>query len=107
MKIFGTVHFQCSTWPSAKEKLHPWLWRLAGRSHHSSGIPESGQGMPKSESTISSSCTSKKTNNSDAPGRLISVSFTKEGNPASVGTDRKSTRLNSSHQIISYAVFCL
>src|SRR5258708_29505423 len=23
------------------------------------------------------------------------------------GTDRKSTRLNSSHQIISYAVFCL
>src|SRR5438552_6894269 len=25
----------------------------------------------------------------------------------SVGRDRKSTRLNSSHQIISYAVFCL
>src|SRR5258708_17927567 len=24
-----------------------------------------------------------------------------------MGTDRKSTRLNSSHQIISYAVFCL
>src|SRR5258708_26834898 len=26
---------------------------------------------------------------------------------AAVGGDRKSTRLNSSHQIISYAVFCL
>src|SRR5258708_30870782 len=26
---------------------------------------------------------------------------------ASAGGDRKSTRLNSSHQIISYAVFCL
>src|SRR5947208_8043301 len=26
---------------------------------------------------------------------------------ASISTDRKSTRLNSSHQIISYAVFCL
>src|SRR5258708_31947685 len=26
---------------------------------------------------------------------------------ASAGEDRKSTRLNSSHQIISYAVFCL
>src|SRR5258708_18757007 len=25
----------------------------------------------------------------------------------SIGLDRKSTRLNSSHQIISYAVFCL
>src|SRR5947208_16749528 len=27
--------------------------------------------------------------------------------PEFAGTDRKSTRLNSSHQIISYAVFCL
>src|SRR5258708_17768701 len=27
--------------------------------------------------------------------------------PPSPGEDRKSTRLNSSHQIISYAVFCL
>src|SRR5438552_9230777 len=27
--------------------------------------------------------------------------------PGEILTDRKSTRLNSSHQIISYAVFCL
>src|SRR5207244_5080715 len=27
--------------------------------------------------------------------------------PMAAGEDRKSTRLNSSHQIISYAVFCL
>src|SRR5207244_5308576 len=27
--------------------------------------------------------------------------------PAGINIDRKSTRLNSSHQIISYAVFCL
>src|SRR5258708_12390030 len=27
--------------------------------------------------------------------------------PGKVSADRKSTRLNSSHQIISYAVFCL
>src|SRR5207253_8364316 len=27
--------------------------------------------------------------------------------PGNVGTDRKSTRLNSSHVAISYAVFCL
>src|SRR5260221_7797847 len=32
----------------------------------------------------------------------------KEGTPSrSTGTDRKSTRLNSSHTVISYAVFCL
>src|SRR5258708_9106527 len=30
-----------------------------------------------------------------------------EGAVKLVGLDRKSTRLNSSHQIISYAVFCL
>src|SRR5258708_1238112 len=38
------------------------------------------------------------------------LSFTENAtmNPfAAVGRDRKSTRLNSSHQIISYAVFCL
>src|SRR5207244_10751479 len=27
--------------------------------------------------------------------------------PSGIARDRKSTRLNSSHQIISYAVFCL
>src|SRR5258708_22869299 len=31
----------------------------------------------------------------------------KAGNATAVRRDRKSTRLNSSHQIISYAVFCL
>src|SRR5215204_2811096 len=30
-----------------------------------------------------------------------------ERSPASRTTDRKSTRLNSSHTVISYAVFCL
>src|SRR5205807_9053855 len=29
------------------------------------------------------------------------------GNPLPQGRDRKSTRLNSSHLVISYAVFCL
>src|SRR5207244_8042381 len=39
-------------------------------------------------------------------GRII-VDFLKRKFHAYVDTDRKSTRLNSSHQIISYAVFCL
>src|SRR2546426_7792705 len=30
-----------------------------------------------------------------------------QGNARSMTTDRKSTRLNSSHLVISYAVFCL
>src|SRR5258708_21067406 len=35
------------------------------------------------------------------PGRVLVIA------PMMHGSDRKSTRLNSSHQIISYAVFCL
>src|SRR5207244_8581235 len=36
------------------------------------------------------------------------IQFTPDLMPSDItGTDRKSTRLNSSHQIISYAVFCL
>src|SRR5688572_31313857 len=38
-----------------------------------------------------------------AGGRLVRIRRNREG----VVTDRKSTRLNSSHSQISYAVFCL
>src|SRR5712671_7217529 len=38
-----------------------------------------------------------------APGRFLSCVLFQRGHHL----DRKSTRLNSSHQIISYAVFCL
>src|SRR2546429_5265263 len=45
-------------------------------------------------------------------GAFQMVSFTVKGGgdaskPTTTGTDRKSTRLNSSHGYISYAVFCL
>src|SRR5258708_12151300 len=41
--------------------------------------------------------------------KIVSISrgFRVRGSMTSTETDRKSTRLNSSHQIISYAVFCL
>src|SRR5258708_26527937 len=48
----------------------------------------------------------------DPPG-LLQVAFLRSAaahsliNAIDTGADRKSTRLNSSHQIISYAVFCL
>src|SRR5438552_18051191 len=43
----------------------------------------------------------------DVFGRYWPQTWTHD-NPSLIGTgDRKSTRLNSSHQIISYAVFCL
>src|SRR5262252_10326284 len=41
-------------------------------------------------------------------GHLHSTPGTRPGNPDSPqAIDRKSTRLNSSHTVISYAVFCL
>src|SRR5258708_13744613 len=39
--------------------------------------------------------------------KLIAMNPSPGISTKSVGQDRKSTRLNSSHQIISYAVFCL
>src|SRR5947208_9935806 len=40
-------------------------------------------------------------------GNLLFVHREDEENGILSNSDRKSTRLNSSHQIISYAVFCL
>src|SRR5437764_7561159 len=48
-----------------------------------------------------------------APGAIMFVAHHHHGGPlrpsniAAQGLDRKSTRLNSSHRCISYAVFCL
>src|SRR5436189_3099942 len=41
------------------------------------------------------------------PHRRIGRTSSRWRNPQAVRTDRKSTRLNSSHRCISYAVFCL
>src|SRR5437763_9964864 len=38
---------------------------------------------------------------------LVSAVYTGVGDVATFRSDRKSTRLNSSHRCISYAVFCL
>src|SRR5207244_11379144 len=42
-----------------------------------------------------------------ASGRCARISAPRGSRNSRASTDRKSTRLNSSHQIISYAVFCL
>src|SRR5438552_8787174 len=42
-----------------------------------------------------------------AAGSYAGIPLTHRDAASAVALDRKSTRLNSSHQIISYAVFCL
>src|SRR2546430_5038247 len=43
----------------------------------------------------------------EGPGRAVGVGRALERAGRTVAEDRKSTRLNSSHSQISYAVFCL
>src|SRR6266487_6121757 len=43
----------------------------------------------------------------DAFGRAVFLGLTADDDERQIGRDRKSTRLNSSHPSISYAVFCL
>src|SRR5258708_14862089 len=43
----------------------------------------------------------------DELGSAVRFVLVREGVTQILNLDRKSTRLNSSHQIISYAVFCL
>src|SRR2546422_4548432 len=43
----------------------------------------------------------------DAKGKGAAAAVVRSGTPSVDGLDRKSTRLNSSHGYISYAVFCL
>src|SRR5258708_24284905 len=62
--------------------------------------------------TLFRSVTSKETRFAEVPvlnsQQLVFPSFNRSGaNTSCWELDRKSTRLNSSHQIISYAVFCL
>src|SRR5947207_5604934 len=40
-------------------------------------------------------------------GKVVGISANLRDEVTGVGIDRKSTRLNSSHTVISYAVFCL
>src|SRR5258708_31662728 len=63
-------------------------------------------------STASSQCRTRQPFDETAPTITSFAAARKLKNPKSVAIaatvpDRKSTRLNSSHQIISYAVFCL
>src|SRR5574344_2325977 len=61
----------------------------------------SGTVVESTESALSKAYTGSELNTV-----VKSLGFT-AGNASPVYLDRKSTRLNSSHQIISYAVFCL
>src|SRR5690625_6814958 len=62
-----------------------------------------GSSMDKNVTSSAGTADATEDNVSDAPMPTPTSSMTVQES----GTDRKSTRLNSSHVAISYAVFCL
>src|SRR2546422_5373709 len=66
------------------------------RHHHRYFVPDVPEALVVVGDRIGEDLTVRHVN--DAPGRLVRIY---------PGADRKSTRLNSSHGYISYAVFCL
>src|SRR5260221_5093822 len=78
------------------------IYRTLGR-FHLIGLPPAPRGIPQVEVTF----------DIDANGILnvsakdMATSKEQKITISGTGTDRKSTRLNSSHTVISYAVFCL
>src|SRR5207244_8320905 len=61
-------------------------------------------------STPTSNPTPTATTATSGPSKTVTITTDSSGkfafSPTTLTIDRKSTRLNSSHQIISYAVFC-
>src|SRR5258708_17061045 len=90
---------------SATHLLSVWTDRLVLRVLPGKGLP-SGSHFPSLN-------TKSLSENQDVGKNELNASQMKECQvmlgflPTSWFSDRKSTRLNSSHQIISYAVFCL
>src|SRR2546430_12920386 len=58
-------------------------------------------------SVLASLVTSVSSGHYEYQNALVSQSRRRRRTPTSLRSDRKSTRLNSSHSQISYAVFCL
>src|SRR5438132_10540441 len=71
--------------------------------------PIAGTTNPTTTTSVPITVTTDKTSYNDGDKIIISGTTRDyiSGTPVSVIVDRKSTRLNSSHTVISYAVFCL
>src|SRR5207244_5435155 len=94
----------CTTLPLALRSLFLPLFFYCFRPHpHLHSFP-TRRSSDLASVTLKSAAWSSRTRmfSTSSPTYPASVSVV-----ASARTDRKSTRLNSSHQIISYAVFCL
>src|SRR5699024_11502291 len=92
--------------PCYASHTHPPLHSFPTR--RSSDLPPTSRTHSTSTASSSRSASSRTPNGSRAPS---SCRLTRRSSSTSVGRprcrDRKSTRLNSSHVSISYAVFCL
>src|SRR2546421_8972455 len=72
-----------------------------------SSVPSRPGSFARRDSTRSRLCSSTSTDRPAWAGRAARRMDTGSSRPDNQSRDRKSTRLNSSHDQISYAVFCL
>src|SRR5258708_2933641 len=98
-------------WETSKRSV-PRRWGVNSKSYVSPTLTtwRAGRGVRTDTGTSKPSLATRRQSTSAPPGagRVAESGALSENTAAAGGTkDRKSTRLNSSHQIISYAVFCL
>src|SRR2546426_2205052 len=94
-----------------KSPLFPYTPLFRSRKNISFSVPESYRDVrlrmtspPAGGPDVIIGCSND--NFAMRPNQFTSISF-KDNDWVTANTDRKSTRLNSSHLVISYAVFCL
>src|SRR5438034_9643865 len=95
MPILLTSHLFFFYWTGPHRHLHSFPTR---RSSDLGTVPSPNHAWPRGHAFSSDAIRSRST--------TTAMSSQAQPQPRQV-TDRKSTRLNSSHTVISYAVFCL
>src|SRR5699024_12557836 len=100
--IYYCVSSAASACPSPRFNRHPSPETHALSLHDALPIFSSARPQRPSRSTSSAETRARCT-----PLAASSAATAREASSRAAGSDRKSTRLNSSHVSISYAVFCL
>src|SRR5690242_4119550 len=91
---------------SGAESIGSWMMARI-RSRTAAGLVRSAPTAgPLSSCAVETGSLADATSGAEVSAAAASMTAT-NGTLASAGVDRKSTRLNSSHMSISYAVFCL
>src|SRR5256885_5417683 len=91
---------------SANTEFEAWLNKITGKHKMVFDIPEPNGGFGFAWARVFLNTTNENYGTADADN-TVAIVLRHNGIAFGIQRDRKSTRLNSSHLVISYAVFCL